>query len=137
MIEILVVMAIVTVLAGLGLWIGMDSFRGYSYRSERNRFISSLQKARLESMTNINESKHGVRVESDKYVIFEGDSYDSNPNSHEISVLSGGVNITGVTFPYDAIFDQLSGTASGTTLNITDGARNSLISINNEGRISW
>ncbi|MEK7195319.1 MAG: hypothetical protein AAB655_01345, partial [Patescibacteria group bacterium] len=83
MIEILVVMAIVTVLAGLGLWIGMDSFRGYSYRSERNRFISSLQKARLESMTNINESKHGVRVESDKYVIFEGDSYDSNPDSYE------------------------------------------------------
>ncbi|MBI3589350.1 MAG: prepilin-type N-terminal cleavage/methylation domain-containing protein [Candidatus Liptonbacteria bacterium] len=139
MIEIVMVVAIVAFLAGLGLWVGMDVYRSYSYRSERSTFVSALQKARLESMVNINEVKHGVHIEPNEYVIFQGSAYVSADPFNQVIIPSGAVTLAGnPALPRDVVFDQLSGvTASVGTLTISDGVRSTVISINNEGQISW
>lgn len=139
LIEILIAIAIITILAGMGLWISMDVYRNYSYRSEKETFISAIQKARLESMVNLNESAHGIRVESDKYIIFRGSSYSASSSFNRTIVPSGPVTITGnPSLPQDIVFDQLSGTTSSSgTLTVSDSVRTAVISINNEGQISW
>lgn len=139
LIEILLAIAIVTILAGMGLWISMDVYRNYSYRSEKETFISAIQKARLESMVNLNEAAHGIHVESDKYIIFQGSSYSATSSLSRTIAPSGPVTITGnPSLPQDIVFNQLSGTTfSSGTLTIGDGVRATVISINNEGQISW
>ncbi|TSC82284.1 MAG: Uncharacterized protein G01um101420_448 [Parcubacteria group bacterium Gr01-1014_20] len=139
LIEIIVVITIVVILAGLGLWVGMDAYRGYSYRSERDVLVSVLQKARLASMVNINEAKHGVHVESNRYTVFQGETYLTRDANFDQIITPGGAVWLDSPFPLpqDVIFDQLSGVSSPITLTITDSIKSSDIQINNEGQISW
>ena len=45
-IEILMVMALLAILGGLGLFMSMESMRGGTFRDNRNIIVSSLQRAR-------------------------------------------------------------------------------------------
>lgn len=142
MIEIILVIAIVGVLATIGLWTSMDSYRGYSYRSERDNLVSALQKARMDSMTNINAAQHGVHLTASNYTVFQGTDYASrNPSFDRVITPSGAITLSGSpALPRDVVFDQLSGSVAAAmagTITITDGARSTAITINNEGHISW
>ncbi|MBU6501034.1 MAG: prepilin-type N-terminal cleavage/methylation domain-containing protein [Patescibacteria group bacterium] len=139
LIEIIIVIALIGILASMGLWVSMDFYRSYSFRSEKNIFISALQKARMESMLNINEDVHGVHVESGRYVIFQGTPYVEGGSLNQAITPSGGVKITGnPVLPQDVVFNQLSASTSYLgTFTIGDGVRSSTISINNNGQISW
>jgi prepilin-type N-terminal cleavage/methylation domain-containing protein len=137
LIEIILVIAIITILGSFGLVVGMDAYRGYSYRSERNVFVSALQKARIAAMTNINEAKHGVHVDAaaKTYTIFQGNDYGTRTQAlDQVITASGAVTFSGVT---DVVFDQLSGMTTAGTVTIADGVRTTVISLNNEGQISW
>lgn len=139
-IEVIIAVTLMTFLAGIGLWVGMDVYRSYSYRSERNIFISALQKARLEAMVNLNEAKHGLYIETNRYTIFQSTSTYVNRNASfdQIITPAGVITLTGnPVLPRDVVFDQLSGITASGTLTITDGVRSTVISINNEGQISW
>src|SRR5438876_578690 len=63
LIEVMIVMAIFALLASLGLIIGMDFYRSYSFNSERNVALAVLRKARTEAMVNVDQAAHGVRIE--------------------------------------------------------------------------
>lgn len=136
MIEIIVVVALFAIVAGFGLFVSMDSYRSYNFRSERNLVISLLQKARTESMANINQTPHGVHVDANQYVLFQGSPYSSSNPSNQVFPASSIVSHSGMT---EVTFDQLSGNASvtGGNLTIQQAINNSIISINNEGQINW
>lgn len=135
-IEVIIAIAIITILGSIGLWVSMDAYRGYSYRSERNNFISALEKARIASMVNINEAKHGVHVDTiaKTYTIFQGNIYNAADPLNQVITASGPVIFSGTT---DVVFDQLSGMTTAGTITISDGIRSTVISLNNEGQISW
>lgn len=135
LIEVLVVVGIFAILAALGLFLSMDVYRGNSFRSERNMVVSILQKVRSRAVNNINQTKHGVRFESDRYVIFEGPicaaAGEEIPKSSAIANSGGCV-----------VFDQLTGdrdTVNSTinSLNLTGQGFSSTVTINDRGRISW
>lgn len=135
LIEILVVTAIITVLAGIGLIVGLDSYRGYSYRSERNVAVHVLQKARSRAMNNMFETAHGIHFGSSEYVLFRGNAYNPSASTNESIPKNPAVTITG---PADIVFRQLSGDSNFTgDITITDGVRTNIISTNGEGRINW
>lgn len=124
---------------GIGLWVSMDAYRSYSYRSERSIFVSALQKARLEAMVNLNEAPHGIYVEQNKYTIFQGSAYDAGSSLNKVIEPPGVVVITGSpALPREIIFEQLSGATVDTgTLTVSDGVRETVVTINEEGGISW
>ena len=70
LIEMVTVIGIFAILGGSLLFIDMNSFRGDSFRAERDSLITSLQTARAESLNNVNQSKHGVFIESSGYTFF-------------------------------------------------------------------
>ena len=139
-IEVMIVMVALAMLGGFGLLVGMDFYRSYSFRSERNILVSVLRRARALSLVNMNQSPHGVRIESAGYTIFEGTSFaGSAPALNEtISAPPNIVLSSNPALPRDVVFGQLDGSvATPVSIIITDGVRSSTVSVNNEGRINW
>lgn len=123
LIEILVSLGIFTFLASLGLFISMDFYRSYSFRSQSSSLVSTLERARSQAMANINAAPHEVKIATSSYML------DSQAFSLD-GITPSGLN--------DIVFTQLSGesNASG-SIRLTDGVHTATISLNYEGRISW
>ena len=134
-VEIIIVLGLLTMLAGFSVFIGLDGYRGYAFRTERAVLVSTLQKARAESLNNVNQSPHGVRFSTNDYVLFEGTDYLSRDSSKDETVTTSyGVTFSGSP---EIVFEQLSGDSTDSSVALTDGIRTVTVSINGEGRISY
>ena len=138
LIEIVVVIAIFSMIAVLGLFMTLDTFRGTQYRSERDTVVAVLEKARSRAMANINQTAWGVYYDSTShsYIIFRGTTYDSGASTNEAVPGNAAVTITGLSSS-GVVFSQLTGNTTATTVTVTQDARTSSITINNEGTILW
>jgi prepilin-type N-terminal cleavage/methylation domain-containing protein len=146
LIEILVVLGMLSLLAAFTLFIGTDSYRGYSFRNERDTIVSILQKARSQAMSNVclgsgctGGEPHGVHFASGQYVIFQGSSFNPSDPNNEVRISGYNLDLTGSTMT-DVIFTQLSGEATPTgAIRLTDPNTNhtSDITINSAGQIAW
>ena len=144
LIEMLVVMGLLVILASLGLLVSMETYRGSSFRNERDTVVSILQKARSQAVSNVclgspcpDGAPHGVHVQNDKYVIFQGTTYSSGSSLNEI--IKPRISTTQITETTDIVFAQLSGsvTTPGTITVSDNTGHSSVITINSEGQIIW
>jgi prepilin-type N-terminal cleavage/methylation domain-containing protein len=145
LIEILISIGILAVVAGLGLFVSFDVYRHSSFISDERILISVLQKARNQSLNNINQVRHGVHFATSpqSFVIFECPSgtpqcttYTSNPTTDQVIATSRDL-----IFPYgvpsDVIFNQLSGDTTAQTIVLESQGTQHSITINSEGSINW
>jgi prepilin-type N-terminal cleavage/methylation domain-containing protein len=134
--EVLTVVGIFSLLAGLGLIMSMETYRGSSFRSERTTIVSALERARGRAMNNMYQMPHGVYFDTatPAYVIFRGSSYVAGSSTNEVLPASSSAVVTG---PSSVVFNQLDGTTSSSTITFTQDGKNGTISINSEGRINW
>ena len=113
--EILLVVAIFIVILSMALPAFRDSRDRQLLKSVTLEVYSVVTEARSQSLASLDSSEYGVHFESDKVVIFKGQSYSSSnldnedteiPSSASISVidLTGGAT--------DVYFDRLSGAPS-------------------------
>ena len=133
--EILVVLALLGVLATFTLFISLDYYRSATLRSERDTVVTILEKARSQSMNNIDQSPHGLHITTSSYILFEGSTWASRAQALDISFpVSGGVTATG----NDIIFSQLSGATTAATIYLTDlNGKQLPVSVNTEDAIDW
>ena len=75
--EVLLVIGMFVILAGFGLFVSMETYRGSNYHSDRSLLIAVLERARAEAINNIcsggscaDGAAHGVHIQSDKYILF-------------------------------------------------------------------
>lgn len=143
LIETLIVMAIVAIVAGIGLVMSMDSYRGYSFRTDRDALVALLQHARAQAIGNvclgdacIDGVDHGVRIDDGRYVLFQGSSWDvRDADLDEVVDVSLAIAHTGTN---EVVFRHLSGAATAGTITLSDEAgRSSTITIGAEGQITW
>lgn len=138
LIEVLVVIVLFAVLAGMAAAISIQDYRSGNFRSERDLAISVFQKARSRAVANINDLPHGVHIDSgnDQYIIFEGTFNVSAPSNEYIqfSVPNSSVSHSGMQ---EVVFGQLDGQATITGGNLSLENGRSEISVNPEGQISW
>ena len=145
LIEVLVVLAIIAVIMSFGLIISLDSYRGYLFRSERSVLVSTFERARSRALNNYYQSAWGVCYTAPNYIIFKGTTCmtgDTIPANAAIAAASDFSNIS--KFP-PVVFAQLTGklipqlspATEELKIVITQDARSSTISINNEGTINW
>lgn len=145
LIEIIIVVAIFVIVFGFGLFISMDFYKSYSLSSEKSIIVSILQKARSQSLYNINQTSHGVHFDNPlKYIIFECASanpqctdYATGADTSKDIPIQPSYGITIVGIPFDVMFEQLSGASFDKTITVSDKIRSYDININNEGRIDW
>jgi prepilin-type N-terminal cleavage/methylation domain-containing protein len=143
MIEVLVVMGIFVLVSGFALLFSVDSLRGSTFQGDRDLFVSLLQRARAQAMSNMctgsgctDGKPHGVARVGNTYVLFEGSSYATRtPAADSVFTASEAVTRTGDT---EVVFGQLSGT---TTLRKefthTSAAHVSTTTVETNGRIFW
>lgn len=134
LLEIIVVIAIFSVLITLGLFMSMDTFRGTNHRSEESTVVSLLEKARSRALANIYQTPWGVCYIAPEYVIFRGTSCTALLSTNETipaSVANPAI------FSAPIVFSQLSATTTGGTVTIVQDERISTITINYEGTIDW
>src|SRR3989344_5249325 len=76
LVEVIVVIAIVGLIFGLGLFMSFDVYRGFSHRSERDVIVSLLERARSHAMANVGQSAWGFCEDAgNNYIIFHGTVY--------------------------------------------------------------
>ena len=146
LIEVLVVIGIFAMLGAISLIISLDSYRGYMFRNERDTLITSLQKARSQSVNNVcygtctNGRPHGVAFSPSQTIIFQGASFALRDVSAD-EVMNRSYNAVSVTPGSlgEVVFAQLSGdVATPGYVTITDGlAHTSTTTISSNGQISW
>lgn len=146
LIELLVVMGIFILVAGFGLVVSFDSFRGYTFRDERDAIVGSLHKARSQAVNNMcfgtctDGKAHGVHFAGgvgSPYVVFQGTTYVAGDVTNE--TIATKINSVSVTAA-DVVFAPLSATVSGApiVITVTDGGpHTSVITVESEGRIWW
>ena len=137
LIELLIVVAIIVVISGLGLFVSLDFYKTYALSSERDIVIGILMKARNKAANNFNQSAHGVFVDPDGYTIFQGSSYASRNTSYDEFVKrNNSITASGLS---EIVFEQLTGglTTSEGDVTLSNNVKSINISLNNEGRINW
>ena len=153
LLEVVIVMGILAIIFSMGIAVSFDFYRNYSFRSEKDTIISLLQKARSQSMNNINQVRHGVRFQNPlQYIVFECEPHEppcidyAHANTSRNMAISPSYGTTISNTPFDVVFDQLSGclrstttacSADPVTITVSDGPKSYAITINSEGQIDW
>jgi prepilin-type N-terminal cleavage/methylation domain-containing protein len=136
LIELLMTLALVAIMMGLGLWVGTDFYRRYTFYSDRMLMLSILRRAREYALVHSNTLPHGVAFFENRYVVFAGSSYITRNSFYdEVIEKSPSVLVSGIS---EIVFAPLSGTSTASgTIGLTNGVQSADIHINYEGRISW
>lgn len=134
-VEIMIGLGILLIIVGLGLFLSMDLYRSYAFRSEQGTVLSVLHRARTRALSNINQLPHGVHFQADKYVIFEGFTFVASASNNEDFPASGAVTHTPTSL--DVVFDQLTGNTAPATIVLAGQGHTATISFNSEGKIDW
>ncbi len=98
--EVIIVIAIIAILSGMTLLFGQTSQVRADINAEANNLASYLRLAQSKAMSGENNSDHGIHLETDKYILFEGSSYSpSDSSNHEIelpeTIITQNINLGG------------------------------------------
>jgi len=135
-IEVVIVFAIFGMLLAIGLPIGLDAYRNYLLTSEVRNLLSILRRAENQAFANNRASPHGLSIQTDRFVLFQGSSYAlRNQDFDEEYLKSGTVTTSGTA---EIVFAQISGKPNASaTIILSNGLRSQTITINDEGTINW
>ena len=149
LIEVLISLALLTFVGGFSLYFSMDDTRAYTFRDDRDKIVSVLQRARAESMHGICRSEscitalpHGVYRGEHALTLFEGSTYETRDEHFDeiIELKSSATTLSGFS---EVIFMPYSGRVATVpsheaSLTVSDGlGHESVIEVNEEGRIFW
>lgn len=140
LIELLLVISIIVIILGVSI----DGLSEYAARQSFTTTVTEVRDgtatARQKTLAAVNDVVHGVHVESDAVVFFEGDSYVDGAADNEIvslpDYITASASFTGSM--QTATFTRLTGlpSAAGTiTLSNAKTGTNAIITINATGLI--
>lgn len=146
--ELLVVLAIFTTLFTYGLLMSMRAFTHTTLRSERDTLVELLLRARELAMNNIYASPWGVCFDDvhTTYTLFQGITFTPSKTTQltparsasDIPGLplcsSGGIVFSRHT---GSLVPQLTPKNTSISVHLVERGQDEVITINNEGRITW
>ena len=114
-IEILIVVFILGLLSAI-IISSFSAFRKQSLLStETQEIITTINKARLSSMSSKSDQQYGVHLQSTKIVLFQGTTYATSSSSNETHIFDPLVTLGTITINgggADIVFQKITG---GTT----------------------
>ncbi|MDP3956596.1 MAG: prepilin-type N-terminal cleavage/methylation domain-containing protein [bacterium] len=134
-VEVLLASVIMVILLALGTPVTVDFYQSQLVTSERDNLVSILKRARTLSLANKNKSAHGVYIDNNQYLLFEGSSYASRNTAYDESFAhTSALIFSGVS---EIVFAPLSADSASTSLIGNIGQKTLIISTNTEGGIVW
>lgn len=102
--------------------------------------LSSIDKARGQTLSSLNSSSYGVHFESDKIIIFKGQDFSTRDTAKDetVNITTPAVISSGtLALPADIFFNRLSGTPSDSgTIIISTSSYSKTITISAIGVVS-
>ena|SRR3990167_8540710 len=96
--ELLVVVAVI----GLVVLVVLPKFSNIKenavLKTAVNDVLSSINKAKNQTLSSLNSSEYGVHFQSDKVIIFKGKIFSAGTSTNEIIDIASPATITNVTF---------------------------------------
>lgn len=112
LIEILAVIFIISILAGIGL-VAFRSYRqALTLDGNARQIVSALRLAQNQTISSLNASAYGVHFDANQYVIFIGPIYNPSDSANQIFHLSPAIEIYDISLTGngpEVLFDRLSG----------------------------
>jgi len=141
MLEVLIVVGLLAIFAGMGLVYSFDSYRGEIFRGEYTNVASVVARARNRAINNFNESGHGVTITGTEYRLYPTATYNAaDPSTYESFPRNANVTMSGDS---EIIFEQLTGNSicgsvtCSKTVGISYGTLSNAVLINEVGGIDW
>jgi len=142
-IEILVVLAVIVFFISIVLFEFSKSREQQVLKNALVDSLSSINKARTQTLSSLNSSVYGIHFESDKVIIFKGTVFDNNDSSNEIINIISPANISNVTLggvsgaTGEMYFNRLYGAPSKTgTITISTNSFSKTLTISATGSVS-
>lgn len=142
MIELLVVVAIISILTGMTLFGFGGIANNNALTGAHRQVLSALEEARARALASSNDSAHGVHFSATALTLFEGDTYDVSDPSNRVITLSGRVSVSDITLAgggTEIVFLKASGatTQAGTiTVSlVSDASVSRTVVVETSGRI--
>lgn len=141
--EIVIVMSFIAIVGAFTMMVSMDTYRGYSFHTERDVLIAALQHARAEAQGNVcvgvactTGKSHGVYIEADKFIMFQGSSYLARDVSQDAVIPANkAITHSGIS---EVVFAPLSGNSpTPGTITLASSGHTSDIYIGTLGQILW
>ncbi len=138
--ELLVVIAVLGVIFSIVIPQFSKSRELQVLKSGVGDILSTIDKARVTTLSSLNSSSYGVHFQSDKVIIFKGTVFSaSDPNNEAINITTPA-NISNVTLggisgnSGDVYFNRLSGSPSALgTITISTSSYSKIITISATG----
>ena len=146
LIEVILVIGLLLIIATFGLFFSFESFRGYSFHSDRDILVSLLQHVRSQAIGNTcrgsgctDGKSQGIKIQNDKFIMFQGNSFDDLSTDHSLDVIVSTNSNVSHSGQDEFVFTQLSGDVLDPgDVTLTDlSGKTSTISINSEGQVIW
>ncbi len=139
-IEILIALAVIVIIVSVALPQLSHSRENQAMKNAVQESLSSIDKARGETLSSLNSSEYGVHFQSDKVIIFKGTAYSTGASTNETIDIVTPASISNVTFggvsstSGDVYFNRLSGAPSTTgTVTISTTNFSKIITISATG----
>ena len=126
-------MGIFFALAGLGLFVSFNLYRGYILRAERDTLATLLQKARSQAIQNVGASPHGLKIEEQNFILFRGVSYAARNQTYDEAYERQGTII--ITGPTEIVFSPLLASTSNSLFTLAENLQLFQITVNEQGAI--
>src|SRR3989344_986326 len=119
LVEIAVTIGIFSVIIAITAPVALDSYLNYLLTAEMRNIVSLIRRAENLSLANDGYASHGISFQSNRYVIFRGNSYAArNITLDEISPRTEIINISGGK---EIVFLPISGMPNSTiTLSLNN-----------------
>ena len=142
-VELLIIFSVITIL------LTIVSFQFSKIREKQvlknalSDTISSINKARAQTLSSLNSSSYGIHFQSDKIIIFKGTIFDNNATNNETINIIAPATISNVTLngvsanSGDVYFNRLYGVPSQTgTITISTPSFLNTLTISPTGSVS-
>jgi prepilin-type N-terminal cleavage/methylation domain-containing protein len=141
LIELLIVVAIIAILLVIGLARFGTFGQQISLDTDAQKIISIFQAARSQTLGSEEESVWGVHLETNKYVLFKGATYDpASPDNKNYNLTRTEIAAINLTSGDDVVFSRIRGESANTGTVVvrllSDTSKTKTIVINSLGQVS-
>ena len=125
-VELLIVIAITIIVAVVTIPVYGNLQASSQLNETSSQLIQIIRMAQLRSMSRLNNNRHGVKIEPDSFVIYQGDSYATRNIAYDLvtnldDILSLSSNLTGDEINFSL---GLGKPNSFGTITLTHGLKN-------------
>ena len=134
LIEMVVVIGIMAIVAGLGATVSFTFLRGQRLQSAAEMIMAEALRAQIDAYTQAGDKAHGIKVLSDSVVRFVGSSYAGRTVAQdEVDTFPGSITVSGLSEWDFAAASFYPGTAG--TMTLSDGDQSYDLSISSYGLV--